>query len=156
MKSAASNPFEIRATRRGIMWSFTLALAFSLVLGGCGDAHDAKHHTTHPAKVEATGDAGFSRLTLTERAVERLGIELAEVMAAGDGLAAPYGALLYDAQGGTWVYVSPQPNVFQRAAVEVERIEGDTLYLRSGPAVGTRVVIVGAAELHGAEFEIGH
>ena len=41
--------------------------------------------------------------------------------------------------------------VFVREAIGVERIDGDTAYLSEGPAAGTEVVTVGAAELFGAE-----
>jgi len=46
--------------------------------------------------------------------------------------------------------------VFKRTRVEVDRIKGDRLYLQTGPEPGTKVVTVGASELFGAEFEIGH
>jgi hypothetical protein len=68
----------------------------------------------------------------------------------------PYGALLYDPQGQTWVYVSPEPLVFVRQAVAVERIDGDRVILTEGPEVGTQVVTVGAPELYGTEFGVGH
>jgi len=131
--------------------------ATALLLAGCGDSsHDAEHHKIHPATVEPIADSGISRITLTDRAAERLGIQLAEVSRQGDRLVAPYGALLYDASGGEWVYVSPQSMVFKRTRVEVDRIKGDQLYLQTGPEPGTKVVTVGAPELFGAEFEIGH
>lgn len=157
-RTASSN----RLTNRGLemkrlnQWAITIALVAALPLPGCGDADKTAHHMIHPATVEPSEDSGISRLSLTEKAVERLGIELAEVTSEGGMQIAPYGALLYDANGGTWVYTSPQQNVFKRASMIVDRIDGDKLYMTSGPATGTEVVIVGAAELHGAEFEIGH
>jgi hypothetical protein len=68
----------------------------------------------------------------------------------------PYAAVLYDSHGETWVYTSPQPLVFVRHRIEIDHIEGDRAVLRSGPPVGTTVVTVGAAELLGTEFEVGH
>jgi hypothetical protein len=64
----------------------------------------------------------------------------------------PYGALVYDANGKTWVYTNPESRTYIRAAVTVDRITGNVVQLRSGPAAGTDVVTVGAAELFGAEF----
>lgn len=64
----------------------------------------------------------------------------------------PYAALIYDAAGNTWVYTSPEPRTYIRAAVNVNRITGDAVELNAGPSAGTAVVTVGAAELFGAEF----
>jgi hypothetical protein len=68
----------------------------------------------------------------------------------------PYSAILYDTSGDSWVYISPQPLVFVRHAVTVEYVERDVAVLTDGPAVGTKVVTVGAAELMGIELKIGH
>jgi hypothetical protein len=43
---------------------------------------------------------------------------------------------------------------YERQAVGIARIDGDTAVLRSGPAPGTRVVTVGAQELLGAELGV--
>lgn len=82
-----------------------------------------------------------------------------ELAVSGDGEVrevVPYSSLLYDGSGHTWVYVSPEALTYIREAVEVEYIEGDQAFLLNGPGAGTKVVSVGAAELFGAEFEVGH
>jgi len=43
--------------------------------------------------------------------------------------------------------------MFMRHRIVVDRIDGDKVVLSDSPAVGTEVVIVGAAELYGSEFE---
>jgi len=63
----------------------------------------------------------------------------------------PHGAVVYDAQGKTWVYANPEPLVFVRQPITVDYIEGDRAVLSDGPVPGTAVVTVGAAELFGAE-----
>jgi hypothetical protein len=68
----------------------------------------------------------------------------------------PYGALLYDYQGDEWVYTNPEPFVYVREAIDIAYIEGDLVFLNEGPAVGTSVVTVGAAELFGTELKVGH
>ena len=70
-------------------------------------------------------------------------------------LVIPYSALIYDLNGDTWIYVSPEPLVFMRHPVTVEYIEGDRAILLDGPPVGTNVVTVGVAELYGADTGIG-
>ncbi len=63
----------------------------------------------------------------------------------------PYSALYYDGKGIPWVYVNTKKLTYERRRVRVERIEGESAVLKSGPEVGTRVATVGAALLYGAE-----
>jgi hypothetical protein len=93
----------------------------------------------------------LNKLTLTDKAVERLGVTT-EKVTKGSALEIPYGALIYDGSGKTWVYTNPEPRKYIRAAVTVDKITGNKVQLRSGPPAGTDVVTVGAAELFGAEF----
>jgi hypothetical protein len=117
-----------------------------------------------PAKIEHVEETDLSRVILTVRAAERLDIQTAparevQVAQSADGTlrkVVPYAAVLYDAHGDTWVYTSPEPRVFLRHAISVDYIEGNLAVLSDGPPSGTAVVTVGAAELFGAEFEVGH
>jgi hypothetical protein len=45
--------------------------------------------------------------------------------------------------------------VFARTAIKVDSIEGEKVYYTKGPATGTKVVTMGAAELYGIEFGVG-
>jgi hypothetical protein len=53
------------------------------------------------------------------------------------------------------VYTNPSPLTFVRHAIHIDHIQGDLAVLSDGPPVGTALVIVGAAELFGAETGIG-
>jgi hypothetical protein len=108
-----------------------------------------------PVKVEKNEATGLSRLTLSAKAAERLGIATGAVSAAGAGTAIPYSALVYDKTGTTWVYTNPEGRDYVRQAIEVQRIEGDLAFLSSGPPVGTAVVTVGTAELWGVDTGVG-
>jgi hypothetical protein len=68
-------------------------------------------------------------------------------------MAVPYAAVLYEANGNTWVYVNVAPLVFVRQAVVIDSINGDEAILSKGPDSGSTVVTVGAAELYGSESE---
>lgn len=76
-----------------------------------------------------------------------------EVPLSGEGTRriVPHASVIYDAQGKTWVYANPEPLVFVRQPIKVDYIEGDRAVLTDGPAPGTAVVTVGAAELFGTE-----
>ena len=106
-----------------------------------------------------SASAAIRRVTLSAQASKRLGIQFADVTAGASasdsGAELPYNALLYDASGGEWVFVSPAPNIYMRTAVKVERIDGDKVIVSKGPAAGSKVVTMGAAELYGIEFGVG-
>jgi hypothetical protein len=131
-------------------------IAAAFVLAGCGQAPGAVAHADTPAHIEPIGETGLHRITLTERAAQRLGIETAPVVERAGRLALPYAAVFYDPDGQTWAYTNPDPNVFIRHPLAVESIDGQEAILSEGPPVGTAVVTVGVAELYGTEHEVGH
>ena len=118
------------------------------VAGAEVDAADA------PASVETAADGGPATLTLIEDAERRLAIETAPVGGAPGALSVPYAAIVYDAEGATWTFVEREPRVYERAAVTVRSVDGEKAVLSDGPAPGTDVVTVGAAELVGVEAGI--
>lgn len=112
-----------------------------------------------PSVVEEIEGSDFNRVTFTERAMERIGVQTTAVIELNESPSKkviPYSALLYGPEGQTWVYISPQSRVFIRYVVDVDHIEGDEVFLNDGPPVGTLVVTVGVAEIYGTDFEIGH
>jgi hypothetical protein len=104
--------------------------------------------------VEAADDGGPATLRLIEEAVQRLGVETAQVQSRAGALTVPYAAVVYDAEGAAWAFEELEPGVYRRTALEVSGIEGDQARLTSGPEPGTRVVTVAAAELVGVEAGI--
>jgi len=129
------------------------------VLAGCQQvaASDSGSAAgTQPAAlVEPATDGGPSRVTLTPRAERELGLQRGVVTVAGDGtLAIPFGAVVYDADGGSWAFVPVDEHVYQRSPITVGRLVGDQATLLSGLRAGAEVVTVGAAFLVGAEEEI--
>ena len=63
----------------------------------------------------------------------------------------PYSAVIYDLAGQSWAYVNTEPRTYVRQPVTIDYSKGAMTVLKDGPAVGTPVVSVGAAELFGAE-----
>lgn len=74
---------------------------------------------------------------------------------AGRGRVVPRAAVLHDAQGGSWVYEARDAHMYVRRRVSVIDMVGAFAVIDQGPAVGTRVVTAGAAELFGTEFGVG-
>lgn len=136
-----------------------LVLGIAALLVGCGGTAEGGPATPPPLTIEEVAEGTPSRLTLSERAAERLGIATAPVAVEQVGGAErsviPYAALLYDPDGSTWAYTNPEPLLFVRAPITVQQIVGDLAILSEGPPAGTLVVTVGGAELYGAEHGVG-
>src|SRR5215208_6579712 len=132
--------------------------ALSLVIFTRASADETETSYSEPAKVEPIEGSSINRVTLSQKAAERLGIETAAVEDEEAGGAPakvlPYSAVLYDANGDTWTYTNPEPLVFVRHQISIDRVDGESAILSDGPDVGTKVVTVGAAELIGTEFGV--
>ena len=74
---------------------------------------------------------------------------------AAQGAVIPYSAVIYGLNGETWVYTNPEPLTFVRQPITVDHIEGGLAYLSDGPPLGSDVVMVGVAELYGADTGVG-
>ena len=109
-----------------------------------------------PSKTEEVEGSDFKRLTLTEKAAERLDIQTSQVEQMDDSQKKiiPYAAVLYGLNGETWTYTNPEPLVYLREVIVVDHIDGDMAILLEGPEVGTPVVTVGVSLLYGAEVGV--
>lgn len=142
-------------------WIVAVLLVTGLALPACTRASTEEPSGADPASVEPIEGSDVSRVILSSDAARRLDVQTAPVAEFrgrhGDAprLVMPYDAVLYDPSGDTWAYTSTEPLAFVRAPVTVDRIDGSDAILSAGPPAGTEVVIVGASELLGVEYEVG-
>jgi hypothetical protein len=146
-------------TGRTTFWIAALLLLAVLPLAACGGEDEAAA-ADEPATVELVeGSEDLYEITLTADAAKRVDLQTAVVRTEGEGAdertIVPYSAIVYETDGSTWVYISPEELKFVREHIVVEEIEGDRAVLTEGPDAGTEVVTVGVAELFGAEHGIG-
>jgi len=141
--------------RRGSPPPVAVLVVAALALAGCSEVEESSSSSYEPAKLQPVKGTDFQRVTFTAEGAERTGLRTAPVLRSGGRTVVPYAALIYDSAGKAYVYTSPEPRAFLRAQVKVDRVEGDRALLSDGPPSGTRVVTVGAAEVYGAELEIG-
>lgn len=154
---------QMRHSGRGVVMVTLLVAAVGMGASGCTDgsvAGAADQSKVESATVERI-DATTVRLRLTEEAVRKLDIQtgaLGQTQVARSGMrkVIPYAAVIYDADGRTWAYTNPEPLTYVRQSITIETIDRDQAVLSEGPAVGTAVVTLGAAELHGVETGVGH
>lgn len=134
-----------------------LTTAGALLLTACGAAVDDTYVIENdPGKAEPIAGTDLSRVSLTDRAVQRLGIETTPVAESPDSTIVPSTALFVDTHGEWWVYTAEGSNVFVRHKVEIAHQDDGRAVLSSGPEPRTEVVTIGVAELYGIEEEIGH
>lgn len=142
-----------RSTRQLAALSVLAALA--VPLAGCAKIPAEEEQGEKAAKVEKA-DGGESKVILLEEAAKRLGIETAEVASLPAGQeSVPYSAVIYDAEGHSWVFTTGEELSYVKQPITIDRIDGDTAILAEGPPVGTAVVSQGAEELFGVEDGIG-
>lgn len=146
---------QLRAACAGLV-----LIAGVVSLSACGEASSgydyetASHHD--PAELEPIKGTDVHRVIVDPKGVERAGIRTSPIRQNGDGMVMPYSAVIYDAEGHTYTYTSPEPRTYVRQKIVIDRVEGDSVMLFDGPPAGTEVVTVGAAFVYGTEFEVAH
>ena len=135
-------------------WLVVVPLAAALA-AACSKAATEEAYGPEPAHVEPIEGSEVARIRLEEYAAERIDLRTAPVEEESGRLVVPSAALLVDPEGRFWVYTNPEPLVFVRHEVRVISDDGGRAILAEGPPAGTRVVVVGAQELWGAESGVG-
>lgn len=145
----------MRSIRPGTaaVWVVPALLVSSCAGAVAADSYVIEHE---PSSIETIHGSDLVRVIVTERAAERLDVQTTRVEQTAEGLVVPSAAVFVDPEGVWWVYTNPEPLVFVRHEVGLEREDGGRAFLSSGPPAGTEVVTVGVAELYGVEDEIGH
>ena len=128
-----------------------------------GGLADAPGRPTRPAKPVRTTPSANSLATTVDlyyevgnadgrlRPGQRVGVTL-PLKGEAESLVVPYAAILYDLNGGAWVYESLGKHAFARRRVIVDHVVAAEAVLAMAPKPGTLVVTDGAAELFGTEF----
>jgi hypothetical protein len=145
-----------RRSRSRLVAAAVVVVAASMPLSACKEVEEETAEGYVPAKIEPIKGSDLQRVTFTAEGARRVGLQTAPVRRSGTREAVPYAALIYDAEGKTYVYRTTGRLTFVREPVDVVRVAGGTAVLSRGPAPGTRVVTVGAAEVYGTELEVGH
>ena len=136
---------ETRArARAGRLLAGLLAGLIAVGVTGCaGGAEEETDGSANgdAAKVEQVAGSDIPMITLSNEAAERLGVATDPVRMQASGAiqqpAIPYQAVVYDAKGQAFTYVSPEPHVYSRVPLTVDDVQGDMAVLATGPAVGT-------------------
>jgi RND family efflux transporter MFP subunit len=133
------------------------AMVAALGQEASGPWHQVRRVTGPPAANPANASVDlFFELpasAITRRPGERLAVRL-PLKATDRALVVPQAAVVYDLNGGTWVYEQRSPNQFARRRVELGGPAGAKVIVARGLTEGVTIVTVGAAELYGTEFYV--
>ncbi len=141
----------------------TIDLDKDAAVGGLADAPGRKTRPAKPVHTTPTANPLATTVDLYYevenhdgklRPGQKVGVTL-PLKGEAESLVVPYASILYDHNGGAWVYEDMGKHVFARRRVVVDHIVGTEAVLALGPKVGTKVVTDGAAELFGTEFASG-
>ena len=87
------------------------------------------HEKIEPAHLDHIEGSDLMRLTLTEKAIERVDIKTAQIVEeaitdkngkTSNRLVTTHGAVIYDAFGHIWLYKNPEPRVFVREEIKID------------------------------------
>jgi hypothetical protein len=145
---------------RGLAATAAALAAITLSVSGCSEAGASNEENPDTAvTVERAEEGQPASITVSERAEQRLGLKTEPVrpltgQANGATEVIAYSAVVYDEDGKSWAFSAPSPRTYIRVPIVISSITGQTVQLKSGPPLGTQVVVVGAPELVGAEAGI--
>jgi len=132
-----------------------LSVAFVIIgLTGCGQAASSSGQVP-PARMEHAGPGDALSVVLTPIGARRIGIKTAPAVADGKLVVIPYGALLYEPDGQTAVYIKVTGLIYTRRFVTVDTIDGNDVMLTGGLQPGIVVVTQGGEELLGVQNGVG-
>lgn len=143
---------------RNDRWILVIFTTLTLLVAACAQAPTELETAADegPAHIEDIAGSAVKKITLSDEAAERIGVETVPVIAADGGrIQVPSATVLYDQEGKTWVFTEPEHDVFVREQVTVIGTNGEDMILADGPAADTPVVTVGVPELYGTELGVG-
>ncbi|MGH2946132.1 MAG: hypothetical protein ACRDPC_07735 [Solirubrobacteraceae bacterium] len=148
---------RVRVSRRpGLARLFAsglVLLAAALTVSACSEV-ESNLRETYPYKVEPIEGRDVQRVRMADETAALLPVETTTVRRAGKRKVVPHEALIYNPDGGAFVYTKPAAETYVRAPVKVVRVDDDEAVLSDGPPAATTIVTTGAAELLATEYEI--
>jgi len=128
-------------------------LASGLVVGACSEV-ESNVRENQPYKVVGPEDAAIKRVVMEDATAALLPVETTTVQRDGGRKVVPHNAVIYNPDGGSFVYTKPKSETYIREPIEIVRVSGDDAVLSKGPPSGTTIVTTGSAELLATEYEI--
>jgi hypothetical protein len=130
-----------------------VVIAAGLGLAACEEV-PSNLRENQPYTVEGPEDAKIKRVKMEDATAALLPVETVTVRRVGKRKVVPHSAVIYNPDGGAFVYTKPKAETYIREPIEIVRVDGDDAVLSDGPRSGTTIVTTGSAELLATEYEI--
>jgi hypothetical protein len=130
-----------------------VVIAVALGLAAC-DEVPSNLRENQPYTVVGPEDAKIKLVKMEDATAALLPVETVTVRRVGKRKVVPHDAVIYNPDGGSFVYTKPKAETYIREPIEIVRVDGDEAVLSDGPRSGTTIVTTGAAELLATEYEI--
>jgi hypothetical protein len=128
-------------------------VASGLAVSACSEV-ESNVREVYPYKVTPIKGSDLQRVSMADETAALLPVRTATVQRQGSRKVVPHDGLIYNPDGGAFVYTKPKAETYVRAPIEIVRVTGGRVVLSGGPPVGTTVVTTGSAELLATEYEI--
>ena len=128
-------------------------VASALVLGACEEV-PSNLRENQPYTVEGPEDAAIKTVKMEDATAALLPVELTTVRREDGRKTVSHDAVIYNPDGGSFVYTKPKAETYRRAPIDIVRVSGARAVLSDGPPAGTKIVTTGSAELLATEYEI--
>jgi hypothetical protein len=128
-------------------------VASGLAVSACSEV-ESNVREVYPYEVTPIEGSDLKRVSMADETAALLPVRTATIQRQGSRKVAPHDALIYNPDGGAFVYTKPKAETYVRAPIEIVRVTGGRVVLSAGPPVGTTVVTTGSAELLATEYEI--
>jgi hypothetical protein len=143
-----------RRTRVGLSLAAAAAALLPAACAGAGAGEEEEVVLVQTKLKDLKGYPGHHIITFTKLGAERADVGTSPVVKAGDHSELPYAALLYNADGSTFVYTATGPLTYRYTPIHLLKIVDTRIQFTDGPKPGTSVVTSGVPQVHGADIQL--
>jgi hypothetical protein len=143
-----------RRTRVGLSLAAAAAALLPAACAGAGPGDEEEVALVQTKLKDLKGHPGHHIITFTKLGAERADVATTKVTRAGGHNELPYAALLYNADGSTFVYTATGPLTYQYTPIHLLKVVDTRIQFSNGPKPGTPVVTSGVPQVHGADIQL--
>jgi hypothetical protein len=144
-----------RRTRFGLTLAAVVTACLPAACTGASPEEEEEVELFQTKLVELKAYPGHHSVTLGKVGAERADVGTTQVTGSNGRRELPYAALLYNADGSTFVYTATGPRTFRYTPIRLLEVVGNnTIAFTGGPTPGTPVVTSGVPQVHGADIQL--
>jgi hypothetical protein len=144
-----------RRTRIGLTLAAAATACLPAACAGASPEEEEKVELFQTKLVELKAYPGHHSITFGKVGAKRADVGTTPVTGTDERRELPYAALLYNADGTTFVYTATGPLTYRYTPIHLLTVVGNTMIaFTGGPKPGTPVVTSGVPQVHGADIQL--